>query len=40
MLFYVFWEAMLIPFYFLVGMWGGAGAAGRTLTFVIYTMIG
>ena len=24
-LFYVFWEAMLVPFYFLIGMWGGEG---------------
>jgi NADH:ubiquinone oxidoreductase subunit 4 (subunit M) len=29
LLFYVFWEAMLIPLYFLVGVWGGAGACGR-----------
>ena len=28
-LFYVFWEAMLIPFYFLIGMWGGEGRAAR-----------
>ena len=27
LLFYVFWEAMLVPLYFLVGVWGGAGAA-------------
>jgi NADH-quinone oxidoreductase subunit M len=39
-LFYVFWEAMLIPFYFLIGMWGGEGRARATVTFVIYTMIG
>ena len=39
-LFYVFWEAMLIPFYFLVGMWGGAGRGRANITFVIYTMIG
>ncbi len=39
-LFYVFWEAMLVPFYFLIGMWGGAGRARATLTFVIYTMVG
>ena len=32
-LFYVFWEAMLIPFYFLIGMWGGAGR-GRANTHV------
>ena len=28
-LFYVFWEAMLIPFYFLIGMWGGEGRGAR-----------
>ena len=39
-LFYVFWEAMLIPFYFLIGMWGGAGRGRATITFVIYTMVG
>ena len=39
-LFYVFWEAMLIPFYFLIGMWGGQGRARATATFVIYTMVG
>ncbi|HMN98988.1 MAG TPA: NADH-quinone oxidoreductase subunit M [Miltoncostaeaceae bacterium] len=39
-LFYVFWEAMLIPFYFMVGMWGGAGRARANITFVIYTMVG
>ena len=39
-LFYVFWEAMLIPFYFLIGMWGGEGRAKATTKFVIYTMVG
>lgn len=39
-LFYVFWEAMLIPFYFLIGMWGGADRARANATFVIYTMVG
>ena len=39
-LFYVFWEAMLIPFYFLIGMWGGEGRARVTAKFVIYTMVG
>jgi NADH-quinone oxidoreductase subunit M len=40
LLFYVFWEAMLIPLYFLVGVWGGAGRLRATLMFVIYTMAG
>ena len=31
-LFYVFWEAMLIPFYFLIGMWGGAGRGRANIT--------
>jgi NADH-quinone oxidoreductase subunit M len=39
-LFYVFWEAMLIPFFFLIGMWGGEGRARATTRFVIYTMVG
>jgi NADH-quinone oxidoreductase subunit M len=39
-LFYVFWEAMLIPFYFLIGMWGGPRRSVATLKFVIYTMVG
>jgi NADH-quinone oxidoreductase subunit M len=39
-LFYVLWEAMLVPFYFLIGMWGGRDRARATLTFVIYTMVG
>ena len=40
LLFYVFFEAMLIPLYVLVGVWGGAGRLGATLKFVIYTMVG
>src|ERR671936_2159735 len=40
LLFYAFFEAMLIPLYVLVGVWGGAGRIGATLKFVIYTMAG
>src|SRR5215831_16587201 len=40
LLFYVFWEAMLIPLYVLVGVWGGPGRLRATLLFVIYTMAG
>ncbi len=40
LLFYVAWEAMLIPLYLLIGAWGGPGRLGATLTFVIYTMAG
>lgn len=39
-LFYVFWEAMLIPFYFLIGLWGGEGRGRAVMKFVIYTMVG
>jgi NADH-quinone oxidoreductase subunit M len=40
LLFYVFFEAMLIPLYLLVGVWGGPNRVRATLTFVIYTMVG
>ena len=40
LLFYVFFEAMLIPLYVLVGVWGGAGRLTATIKFVIYTMAG
>ena len=40
LLFYVFFEAMLIPIYVLVGVWGGPGRVSATVTFVIYTMAG
>jgi NADH-quinone oxidoreductase subunit M len=39
-LFYVFWEAMLIPMYFLIGMWGGKRKIYATVKFFIYTMVG
>jgi NADH-quinone oxidoreductase subunit M len=40
LLFYAFFEAMLIPLYVLVGVWGGPGRMGATLKFIIYTMAG
>src|SRR5919198_441194 len=40
LLFYVFWEAMLIPLYVLIGVWGGPGRLGATIKFFIYTMAG
>ena len=40
LLFYVFWEAMLIPLYVLIGVWGGAGRLRATLMYFIYTMAG
>jgi NADH-quinone oxidoreductase subunit M len=39
-LFYAFFEAMLIPIYILVGVWGGPNRVRATVTFVIYTMAG
>ena len=39
-LFYAFFEAMLIPLYILVGVWGGPGRLGATLKFVVYTVAG
>jgi NADH-quinone oxidoreductase subunit M len=39
-LFYVFWELMLIPMYFLIGMWGGKERIYATLKFFIYTLLG
>ena len=40
LLFYVAWEAMLIPLYFLIGVWGGTGRAAATYKFVVYTIAG
>ncbi|NIM20268.1 MAG: NADH-quinone oxidoreductase subunit M [Candidatus Latescibacteria bacterium] len=39
-LFYVFWELMLIPMYFLIGIWGGQQRIYATIKFFIYTMVG
>jgi NADH-quinone oxidoreductase subunit M len=39
-LFYVFWEAMLIPMYFLIGVWGGPRRIYATMKFVLMTMFG
>ena len=40
MLFYVFWEVMLIPMYLLVGIWGGTERIRAAVKFFIYTMAG
>ena len=40
LLFYVFWELMLIPMYFLIGIWGGKRRLYATIKFFIYTMAG
>ncbi len=39
-LFFVFWEAVLIPMYFLIGIWGGNNRIYATVKFVLYTMAG
>jgi NADH-quinone oxidoreductase subunit M len=39
-LFYVFWEGMLIPMYFLIGIWGGPRRIYATIKFFLYTMAG
>ena len=39
-LFYVFWEAMLIPMYFIIGIWGGEERIYAAIKFFIYTMAG
>ena len=38
--FYIFWEAMLVPMYFLIGAWGGERRGYATLKFFLYTMAG
>src|ERR1700761_1631591 len=40
LLFYAFFEAMLIPLYVLIGVWGGPGRLRATITFVVYTVTG
>ncbi len=40
LLFYVFWEVMLIPMYLLVGIWGGTERIRAAVKFFIYTMAG
>jgi NADH-quinone oxidoreductase subunit M len=39
-LFYVFWEAMLIPMYLIIGVWGGGRRIYAAVKFVLYTMVG
>jgi NADH-quinone oxidoreductase subunit M len=38
--FYVFWELMLIPMYFIIGIWGGERRFYAAIKFVIYTLVG
>ena len=40
LLFYVFWEIMLVPMYFIIGMWGGERRTYASVKFFIYTMLG
>ena len=40
LLFYAFFEAMLIPLYILIGVWGGSDRMKATITFVVYTVVG
>ncbi|RME21908.1 MAG: NADH-quinone oxidoreductase subunit M [Deltaproteobacteria bacterium] len=39
-LFYVFWELMLIPMYFIIGIWGGPNRIYAAVKFFIYTVVG
>ena len=39
-LFYVFWEAMLIPMFIIIGVWGGARRVYATIKFFLFTFIG
>ncbi|HVA57474.1 MAG: NADH-quinone oxidoreductase subunit M [Gemmatimonadaceae bacterium] len=39
-LFYVMWEVMLVPMYFIIGVWGGDRRLYASLKFFLYTMVG
>lgn len=39
-LFYVFWEAMLIPMFLVIGVWGGPNRVYATIKFFLYTLLG
>jgi len=39
-LFYIFWEAMLIPMFLLIGVWGGPNRIYATTKFFLYTLVG
>ena len=39
-LFYVFWEVMLLPMYFLIGIWGGPRKEYAAIKFFLYTLVG
>jgi NADH-quinone oxidoreductase subunit M len=39
-LFYIFWEAMLIPMYLIIGIWGGPNRVYAAIKFILYTLAG
>ena len=39
-LFFVFWEAMLVPMYLIIGVWGGGNRIYAAVKFILYTMVG
>src|SRR5581483_995585 len=39
-LFYIFWEVMLLPMYFLIGIWGGPRREYAAIKFFLYTLLG
>ena len=39
-MFYVFWEVMLVPMYFLIGVWGGPRKLYAAIKFFLYTLVG
>ena len=39
-LFYVFWEVMLLPMYFLIGIWGGPRREYAAIKFFLFTLVG
>ena len=40
LLFFVFWETVLVPMYFIIAIWGGQRRAYAAIKFIIYTLIG
>ncbi|MBI3651074.1 MAG: NADH-quinone oxidoreductase subunit M [Acidobacteria bacterium] len=39
-LFFIFWEVMLVPMYFLIGIWGGKNRLYSAIKFFLYTLVG
>src|SRR5437879_9987588 len=40
LLFFVFWETVLVPMYFIIGIWGGPRRVYAAIKFMIYTLVG